>query len=71
MRTCARATHVFNLIVCSESIVIIAVGPKGPLHPVQVGQLFGWVWRPQTIRGALGGHAYFPAKSGPKIKNEK
>ena len=37
------------------------------IHPV--GQFFGWVWRPQTIRGARGGHAHFPAKSDPKIKN--
>ena len=30
------------------------------------GQLFGWVWRLHTIRGAHGGRAHFPAESGSK-----
>ena len=36
------------------------------VHPV--GQLFGRVWKPQTIRGTRGGHGHFPAKGGQKRK---
>ena len=36
-----------------------------------MGQLFGWIWRPQTISSARGGHAHFPAKSGPKNQKSK
>ena len=34
-----------------------------------VGQLFGRVQRPQTIKGVPGGHAHFTAKNG--LKNQK
>ena len=33
--------------------------------------LLRMIWKPQTIRGACGGQAHFPTKSGPKVKNEK
>ena len=36
------------------------------VHPV--GQIFGWVWGTQTIRGARADNAHFPAKSGPKYQ---
>ena len=36
-----------------------------------VGQLFGRVWSPQTIRGAHGDQPHFPAKSGPENQKWK
>ena len=36
-----------------------------------VDQFFGWVWRPQTVRGPRGGHAHFPTKSDPENPNWK
>ena len=46
----------------------IAVEPKGP--PSAVDQLFGWVWRPQTLGSPRGFHVYSPAKSDWKVFNE-
>ena len=50
-----------------DDVLFWAVGPKDPPSGLQH---FGWVWRPQTIRDARGGHANFPPKVAQKIKNK-
>ena len=58
--------HVFQAIISTSNPHTYILRKQVTQKDPNVAQLFGRVWRPQTLRCWRGGHAHFPTKRGPQ-----